>query len=172
MHVSGTPLVSLCCFQCVGCGAELSRIKVTLLVEKGYGVPYHRDCTLSPWSSVYSTEWGLLHSLLNSVLVATWKVGEGMMIHHDFLNSHFQWQIAIVDRVPVSEFCHFGQSLWLPFYYCFPLLRQWTTNQNNRRFSHFKEFCMCGKQATTKYQVWFQTFSSVTLVILIVNGDT
>ena len=42
MHVSGAPLVSFSCFQCVGCRAELSRIKATLPLEKGYGVPYHR----------------------------------------------------------------------------------------------------------------------------------
>ena len=41
MHVSGAPLVSFSCFQCEGCGAE-PRIKATLLLEKGYGVPYHR----------------------------------------------------------------------------------------------------------------------------------
>ena len=43
MHVSGAPLVSFSCFQCVGCGAKLSRIKATFPLEKGYSVPYHRD---------------------------------------------------------------------------------------------------------------------------------
>ena len=43
MHVPGAPLVSCSRFQCVGCGTELSRINVTLPLEKGYSVPYHRE---------------------------------------------------------------------------------------------------------------------------------
>ena len=38
MHVSGAPLVSFSSFQSVGCGAELSRIKATRPLEKGYTV--------------------------------------------------------------------------------------------------------------------------------------
>ena len=41
--VSVAFLVSFSCFQCVGCGVELFRIKETLPVENGYGLPYHRD---------------------------------------------------------------------------------------------------------------------------------
>ena len=43
MHVSGAPLVLFSYLQCVGCGAKPSRIKATLPLEKGYGVPYHRE---------------------------------------------------------------------------------------------------------------------------------
>ena len=42
MYVSEAPFVSFSCFHCVGCSAELSRIKATLPLEKGYGVPYYR----------------------------------------------------------------------------------------------------------------------------------
>ena len=42
MRVYGEPLALVYCFQFVGCGAELSRMKAILLVKKGYVVPYHR----------------------------------------------------------------------------------------------------------------------------------
>ena len=47
MHVSGAPLVSFSCFQCVGCGAEFFRIKPTHPFEKRYGVPYHHELKFS-----------------------------------------------------------------------------------------------------------------------------